>query len=337
MVIEYLPLESRACLATSSRTMARKLGTQYWRELRLEYNRSSGILRHYLQLVLRDRPSMYYCYNCIQLCSLEDRDHRCSAPGNAAELLDLGYAKCYHVSFQELQLAMARHRYYGSGQTLFKRLHYTRGRPEYSIRPTMVSEPEARCISGHLLFRTQNLIPFDLSSPRGTRFAFFLLVSTFGYHIARHWWSSWTPHWSEKVKLIFECVNDHSLPGDCEICDFRSLCPDCPTEISLQKVQTGSKKYMAIVTTWKDLGIVATPEDPIWQAHLQHRQFWLPGSQELNDRKWTNPQWQLANTRQRFETQPGATVADLTQDNLRKWNSLPGRVERFLYEPSSAF
>ena len=328
IVVAYLPLESQACLAISNRTMAKKLGTQYWRDLRREHNKSSGILQNYLQLLLHDQPSMYYCYNCIQLCSLDGRDHRCSAPGTTAELLDLGYNNCYHLSFQAIQLAMARHRYYGSTKTYLERLHFTCGRPPYSILPVRVSEPEARCVSGHLLFRTQNLIPFDLSSPHASSYALCFLSKTFCGHNSR----VWSLLNRDQIKVILTCVHDHSLPEDCKVCDFRPLCQGCPTEMSVQKVQTGKTRYMVIVTKWKDLGVVSTPKDPIWQAHLSSSGRY--GLEELNDWKWTNPQWQLAKIRHRFETQPGVTAAELTQDNLRKWDSLEGKVERFLYQPS---
>ena len=343
-VLAHLPLESQACLAMTSRTMARRLGTQYWHDLRADRNKHNGPLRRYLQLIQHDRPSMYYCYGCVHLYSLR-RDHHCLEIrlDDIPLIANLGVGQPYYPFFHELQLPMARYRYYGFRKSQFDKLYYTRDDYAYLYEKPLVFEAEARCVSGHLLIRTQHLIEIDYSSPETSRHTVLDLGGVFCNHFHTLWHERWRPKfWSEHLidaaKRFSECPHDHTLPEDCNDCGFRPICPGCPTEMSFQKVhhkvqqklhqkllqklqqkvQTGLDRHTAVVTRWKDLGSVLTPEDPVWRAHTTCSDHFPPYPQEFKSWGWTNPQWQLANIRQRFENQPGTKVAELTLANLKR-------------------
>jgi hypothetical protein len=215
---------------------------------------------------------------------------------------------------------MARYRYYGFQRSQLHRLHYTITHLEDWEPAARVFEVEARCVLSHLLVRTQHVIKIDHSSPYASALTICFLSSPFCLHL-RSFWFTQCLLFQPQIRRISECPDDHTLPEDCAKCGFQSSCPDCPTELSFQKSQTGLDQYVAIITNWKDLGTVSAPEDRTWRAHTESHLMPPYAPEEFKSWGWTNPRWQLANIRERFETQPGIPVAELTSSNLQRWSS----------------
>ena len=79
-------------------------------------------------------------------------------------LLNNQYKMYYNLMFHHIQVAMARHRYYGSPRGQVDTLHYTVCQMGYERMPTMIFDIEARSVSDYLLLRTQHVIEMDRHS-----------------------------------------------------------------------------------------------------------------------------------------------------------------------------
>jgi hypothetical protein len=69
------------------------------------------------------------------------------------------------LTFDDVQLAMSRHRYTGLQDGKLDALHYTENRRRVydNHSTTQLFTMEARSISDHLLLRTQTVLKLDLS------------------------------------------------------------------------------------------------------------------------------------------------------------------------------
>ena len=343
-ILSYLPLESQACFAICSRTLAKKLGTRYLLALREKRN---GALLCYFQLLQRDRLSFYCCHECLRLHSVDGNDH--VKPENeffdwsrrgglfcGETYLLLGDEALYVILFHHIQLAMARHRRDGSlgGRldTLRHILSNWSGSEIYKFpTPTRIFDTKARVVSDHLLIRTQNLVEMDFSSNRSPQNVIQVLNNTLCRHFFRGTSSRSFQQCLEETKLLLECPRTHDTlaMNGCQKCGFVPLCPCCPSEISIQKVQIGPGRLAIVITQWRNLGTGSAPGDRVWQAHSAYSpQIDLyPG--EFESWGWTEARWGLRNIRKRFEQQQGVDFEALTTANIKKSRAMSLPVHTF--------
>ena len=346
-ILSHLAPESRVCLATCSRMMAKRLGTRHLLAVRrsrhgptdtLQCEPADTVRRHlstrcrYLELLASNKPSLYCCNVCARLHSIHDKDHaapsreyRNSPSRRTSCYLDLGDMIEYKLALHHAKQAMALHRFKGSSDGRLDTLHHTAYEPFSTKLQTLIFDIEARSSSNHLLIRTQHVLGVTLSSKCSIRQSARNLSLILCWHYD---WSQVARAYGRSTRMV-QCPtshNTHDLSATCTACDFEPLCPFCPTELAIEKLlsKTGGLGIV-VVTQWKDLGSILTPEDRVWRAHSVpswHDREDPPYPKEFGWRGWTDPKWGLAAVRQRFDEQQGVSVEALTLANLGRLKGL---------------
>ena len=303
-VLDYLPLESKGCLATCSSTMAKKLGIQYWFALQHVRKDRQGSFKEYLLLLLKDRPDNYYCYTCLTLhhvdynisrpkCHYFDKPSTCYTDQEELRYINLGYLVSPIFTFTLAQNAMVRKRLPGAAEE--GRVKWIHGKRDLKSKGLLkVWDVEARIDSDQLLLRTQHILvgKRNTKAPSGSR------------------------KWGLEYYLCHHCDWETAVPplGG----KVGARCKGCPTEIHIWRFQVTTGEEVLCVTQWMNLGPIISPQDRYWRAHAgkfnkQHQYFkeFSHGSYWLND----VPHSWIKNA---FEKQEGVTYEQLTDAKVAK-------------------
>jgi hypothetical protein len=282
-----------------SSTMADKLGLGYWFALQAVRMVAHSSFDNYLQLLLQDRPDLYYCHKCTSIHRADGNLHPLPKKYNLLRFeipqISFGHGTAYDLEFHHFQEAMARDRWKGSPGGRLDGFHYICKRYA-EHRAIKLLEIEARSDSDHLLLRTQHMVQYQTvlgSKPNET--LEFLSKNI----ICSHDFS-----WRTAVGPL-----GHGQTY---------LCPRCPTEAILERFELTTGKGVMCITQWMDFGPVTSPKDPAWLVHLAIRKTYDPNFYYFTPYQWMRS-YGLSGIKDRFENQPGVTFDELKAANLARF------------------
>lgn len=296
-VADYLTLSDVANLAFSTKTLLDRLGTGYWKDLSIPYNKSEKL--KFLIAMDSALPNHLYCPMCEIYHVRTQKGKESLKP-----TLTLNHLfKCKHIDstpprtriasgrtlpFTFVQLALRAHRWGPDHGLTMNDLARRWKEPETGWSHTTVY----RVHNGHLLMRVIS-----------QKFAVGGMVEAAKRGFFYNMYEDFTPyfsvcaHWRDgDLMPIVKCAVDHLPPprykiteahkmqqtplpekprvvAMCGTCQPMRRCPECPTEylVELKLVEDLKDpvyrfKQAIVVTRWSDLGDGSTPDNIEWAA-----------------------------------------------------------------------
>ncbi|KAF8862933.1 hypothetical protein BDZ45DRAFT_161989 [Acephala macrosclerotiorum] len=296
LITNYLPAESSAAFALSSRGIRDKLGSKSWDALRIPTSQLESVTRlsrerirearrdrhALLCLYERDLPSHILCEACQKLHKVDTSlvgqpwfQELCCMRKDREENIQKSIYETFRYPI--FQMLMKRHRLGLDCTDLLNYLRYniTEPRTDHTYHCTA----EARIISDALYVRAQQVFTLPLSLlPDGPQ--------TFGISACPHFTSDQTQTFvSGKLSAIFR-RRIHHLPychgPHCTKCFLPFLCcMSCQTEFQIDIKDLGESGIALVLTKWQALGKGLDSWDPIWLRFTNDHgaiQLWDSGS-----------------------------------------------------------
>lgn len=322
MIASYLPSESAASLALTSRTMRLYLGTTYWQRLSSEDNRAKRAT--FLEHMDDQLPDHVLCYRCAKYHYRRnrEREHWTQEYHHACPISEIGTGPQmtkYRVFPTELyQLTMRAH-FYGVNF----------GIPLSALNRRWTSESSesgwrhhSRCaiLDNHLFVKVQSIHWVEAKmSPSELRI---VIAERYGERFAH------CKHIGQTFDRFCRCAVRHVRvsgirASDCADCRPLRRCAQCPTEylVEIKLLEDRNAldpltrfRHALVVSRWSDLGngSVASPE-------------WLACNSAGDDQpRWTTSGWNSARQRtirSKFEAHLGRRVPEVPALELREWRT----------------
>lgn len=276
-IANYLPLDSRAVLALTNRTLCFHVGTESWKELKIP---SQKVLRmEFLELLERDVPHLWLCRTCQNLHRKTIKPQQDFHPRG----LDRFCNGFYCLSFSQVHLALSRHKL---------------GRPHGICLENLACRGSRRISETTIL---QYIMKLCIARNHNGVDEL-LLNAKYRFHGPKGWdpqsvigdFLNLCPHQRLRdaegaVARLIKCKSKHFENGNglnCTKCIGLKQCSQCPSEYTASLAPDLSLR----LEVWHNLGPGRNTSDLKWKAisspidKLEHRYFFWPGTVQASYR-----------------------------------------------------
>ena len=303
LIADWLPAEFAACFALCNRGLCQILGSTF---IKLR-----GASRNaFLSVLARDLPQYYWCHKCVRL-------HQISAISWPGIGTYGGSPNCLRqtpsyihffgfglwIDFVHVQLVMKRHFYgpdHGFPLEAFQHFEVRKSFwKQLGMGQITALSVDTKIVDNEFLMRSQLCVLL----PKHRRNKFY--SSTFPYNLCQHIISTTHNYGPWFQNLMRSRVEQLETQENCRTETLH--CSECYMEFTIDAADFGKRGVAVFITRWTNFGSGLDPEDPKWESHF----------------RWWNSQGYhqslpLGSIRERFESQGGKLVKDLTADNILK-------------------
>lgn len=262
-IMDFLPLDSAACLILSRKKVASAIGERTWRAL--QANRRERL--NFLLTMQRDWKEYFICFLCEKLHPLKKcpsletsclclHEPPCTTADGVVEVT-LNRVLRWHHAHMIMRLNTQKPMNHSWIQALSCDSFDNKGVPWMHCRGRIAGE--------HLLMKKE--------------YRHLLCEDDDKFYVRRDF-SKICPHWNASdrdsnlnntIKKILRCNMNHDATKPCPLCNSVIECSSCRTEfvISMLKCNWSHYNRAIYITAWKDLGSCQTPLDHSWRSQCR--------------------------------------------------------------------
>lgn len=265
-IVDFLPLDSAACLILSRKKLASAIGARIWPALQA----NSRERLSFLLTMQRDWKEWIICFSCQKLRPLKkcpSLETGVSFPHEGPCTMADGFVELtysHRLKWHHAHMIMRLNAQNPMDHSWIQALSCH----TFNGRKVPMMHCRGRIANGHLLMKMEyRILLREGEDSFDARINFPKICS------------HWHPHgWNDDLKKtlekMLECSMKHEPTKPCLLCTSILECSSCKTEfvISVLQCEWSLYKRAVYITAWNDLDSCETPFDNLWRA--QCRESW---------------------------------------------------------------
>ena len=266
-IMDFLPLDSAACLILSRKKLASAIGEHTW--LALQANRKERL--NFLLTMQKDSKEWVICFSCEKLHPLKKRlsleasacfldEPSCTMADGVVELTSCHILRWHHAHMI-MRLNSQNPMYYKWIQAL--------SCDSFNLDNVPWMHCRGRIANEHLLMKMECRI---LLREGEDDFRVRVYCPKMCFH-----WNGFDlgNNLKKTLEKMLGCDMKHEPTKPCVLCNSIIACSSCATEfvISILKCDWSFYRRAVYITAWKDLGSCETPFDKSWRTQCWENHY----------------------------------------------------------------